>query len=347
MKYIKLFIFYTQTIQLNYNKSLIPTKLLQNYKIFKNNNIIIDEYIINDPDEFNDELYKEIVNNNDKFFDSIFWLHQKIGSYIIIFDKIYQLIKKLNIKTIFWMDDLHFPKHNINNDTRYINSDIIISPSTIYFQNINNEFYNKSKFLFYFFDENLIDKYNPNIFSKAESHHLEPVAKRINKIILSGKINQQYISRKQMYANYKNNNQLYDIIEHPGYYNMKHEIYHIKYYDTLSKYKGALLGLANFPINFLLAKVIEILGCGCLGFFEYSDLYEEQLGLRPWVHYIPIYKVGRSLIFNNDEYKRLIESKKGINIAINGYKYIKKNYNSITFTNKVIKIIHTLYNTND
>ena len=42
-----------------------------------------------------------------------FFLHQKIGSFIITKYNIKRKIKELNIKTIFWMDDLHF-RQNYN-----------------------------------------------------------------------------------------------------------------------------------------------------------------------------------------------------------------------------------------
>jgi hypothetical protein len=332
MKYINLFIFFSKLKQLNFNKTMIPLKLLSNHNILKENTIIIEKYIIDDPEFFKNFFLEEIKKNKEKFRDSIFWLHQKIGSYIIVFDEINYIIKELNIKCIFWMDDLHFARDNINNDERYINSDVIVSPSKLFLKNISHEFYKKTKFLFYFFDENIIDNYNPeNDFNT-----------RKNKIILSGKISSRYSSRKQMYKNMNNDKELFDIIVHPGYYNMTHEIYHINYYDELSKYKGALFGLANFPINFLLAKVIEILGSGCIGFFEYSEEYDIHLGLKEWEHYVPIYKENNKLNFNNENYKEIINSEKGKEIALNGYNYIKKNYNSITFTNKVIKIIKEL-----
>lgn len=329
MKYINLFIFFTKLNQINYNKTMIPLKLLSN---LKEHSIITNEYIIDNPDTFKELFFEELINNKEKFRNSIFWLHQKIGSYIITFDEINNIIQELNIKCIFWMDDLHYARDNIDTDIRYIKSDIILSPSILYFDNIKHDFFQKTKFLSYFFDEDIIDNYNPN----------NDFDTRTNKIILSGKINNNYLSRKQMISNINKNNDLYDILIHPGYYNMTHDIYHINYYNELSKYKGALFGLANFPINFLLAKVIEILGCGCIGFFEYSDQYDIQLGLEEWIHYVPIYKENNTLIFENENYNTIINSDVGKEIALNGYNYIKENYNSITFINNVIKIIKEL-----
>jgi len=318
-----------------------------NSNIFNNNDISIEIIEIENIDKFIDEFKIE------KYKDYTFWLHQKVGSYIVTIPEKLRLIKNNNIKTIFWMDDLHFPTLNtsdeerlvlnvIDNDERYINVDLIVSPSLDYFKNINSKLVNKSKFLFYFFDERIIHKYNP------ENNN------RINKILLTGKINElSYPSRKQMYTNYFYNKDLYNWLEHPGYKNFKHDFYHLKYYNKLAEYKGAILGLAKHPVNFLLAKVIEILGCGCLGFFEESPLYLERLGLQEYVHYIPIKKIDNELLelpykkedyfylnLDNEKYKTLLDSPNGAQVALNGYNYIKNNYISSNFINSVIDIVN-------
>lgn len=336
---MKLLLIYSDSNFLNYNKLLIIKSFFKNKELFETNNIYIEEYIIDNPDDF----IKNI--NLEKYKNYIFWLHQKIGSYILTFPTQYELIKKYNIKTIFWMDDLHFPTDNknnidrldlnlIDNEIRYLNCDLILSPSIDYFYNIKSKLINKSKFIYYFFDENIINDYNPSNYDDRKS-----------KILLSGKINSlSYESRKQMYTNYFYNKELYDYLEHPGYNKFKHNIYHINYYNKLSEYKGAILGLAKYPINFILAKVIEILGSGCLGFFEESDLYENRLNLIKNVHYISIDKDENELIFKNDYFKEILNSNEGKQIALNGYNFIKNNYNSIIFSEEIIKYLNILYN---
>lgn len=42
----------------------------------------------------------------------------------------------------------------------------------------------------------------------------------------------------------------------------------VNYYNKLSEFKAAFVGHHDFPLNFLLAKHIEVLMCGCLGFFR-------------------------------------------------------------------------------
>lgn len=344
-----LVIYYKQN-PVNYNKLLIVDTLRSYSKMLNDNNITIEFIEFEDINLFIDEF--EIS----KYKNYILWLHQKIGSYIVTLPDKLKLIKEYNIKTIFWIDDLHYPTVNTSNeerlhkelvdkDERYLNVDLILTPSLDYFENIDSNLLSKSKFLFYFFDINLIDKFNPINYDN-----------RINKILLTGKINLlSYPSRKQMYTNYFYNKDLYDWIDHPGYKNYKHNVFHLNYYNKLSEYKGAILGLAKYPVNFLLAKVVEILGCGCLGFFEESSLYEERLGLKEYVHYIPVeiknnddieVKYSKENFFyldiDNSKFESYLNSDKGKEIAKNGYNYIKEKLTSDNFINKIISIINNI-----
>ena len=324
---MNILILFTKSISLNYNKFLI-------IEAFKRHNNLINASFY-EIDDINSFLINFDIN---KYKNYTFWMHQKIGSYLLTIPEKVELIKLNNIKTIFWMDDLHFPcteddRYDLNliyKDERYTNCDLIISPSIDYFNNINCTLLNKTKFLFYFFDEKLIDKYNP----KYDYFY------RKNKILLSGKINDlSYSSRKIIYDNYSKNKDLYDYLQHPGYYNFKHQFIHNNYYDKLSEYKICILGLANYPVNFLLAKVIEILGTGSLGLFQKSDLYYRRLGLIKNIHYIEIDVVNDKLVLDNDKYKMLFYNINSMRIAQNGYDFIKKNFNSSNFIKKVLKII--------
>lgn len=330
---MKILVIYHDEKAINYNKILIINALKRNVEYLKDNSIDIEFLEIVELQEF---LQTFDVT---KYKSYIFWLHQKIGSFILTMPVFMTAIRRNNIKTIFWMDDLHFPcensdnsdrlvKDKIDEDERFKNCTLIFSPSVDYFKNIESRLIYKSKFLFYFFDENFINEYNPSV----------TFSKRTNKILLSGKINElSYPNRKQMFTNYYYNNDIFDYLEHPGYKKEKHNIIHKDYYDKLSSYKGAIVGLAKFPVNFLLAKIIEVLGCGCLGFFEKSPLYEERLGLKEYIHYIPVDIDNEGKVsFLNFEYKYIIDSKEGQEIAQNGYDYVKKNFNSVSFIKNVI-----------
>ena len=324
---MNILILFTKSTSLNYNKFLI----IEAFK--RHNNLInVSFYEISNYDEF--LLHFDIS----KYKNYIFWMHQKIGSYLLTIPEKVKLIKLYNIKTIFWMDDLHFPCKEdnrfdlnlINNDERYINCDLIVSPSVDYFININSILQNKCKFLFYFFDEKLIDKYNP----KYDYYY------RKNKILLSGKINDlSYTSRKLIYTSYTKNKDLYDYLQHPGYKNFNHNFIHKNYYDKLCEYKICILGLANYPLDFLLAKVIEILGTGSLGLFQKSNLYYERLGLIKNKHYIEIDFVNDKLVLDNEKYKTFFYNPYYMKIAQNGYDFIKEKFNSYSFIKKVLKII--------
>ena len=121
---------------------------------------------------------------------------------------------------------------------------------------------------------------------------------------------------------------------------MTHDIYHKKYYDNISDYKGIIISLAEYPLNFIIGKVIEGLGSGCVVFLEESRLYENELNLEKWVHYVPIYKTRQDkLILENHSYMYLINSDSGKEIAMRGYNHIKQFFNSTTCAKKIIDII--------
>lgn len=97
----------------------------------------------------------------------------------------------------------------------------------------------------------------------------------------------------------------------------------INYYNELSKYKSAFVGHHNYPLNYLLAKHIEVLMCGCLAFFEPNILLKEQLGLIEYEHYVPCFDEN-GLIKDEDFYINWMNSKEGEEIAYNGKEYVKK-----------------------
>ena len=108
------------------------------------------------------------------------------------------------------------------------------------------------------------------------------------------------------------NTDLYEVLKHPGYYNMTHKYYHKDYFNKLAEYKGSMVGLADYPLNFLLGKVIEVIGSGCIGFFEKSPFYEEKLGLKPWIHYVPVERNKyNKLILEDVSYRDLLQSDSG------------------------------------
>jgi len=233
------------------------------------------------------------------------------------------------IKKVMWQDDLHYFAHFIERggeivqrfskkyEPIYIKDvDYLITPSSIYFENLKiNQFDNKIIDFFYFLDEK---SYQYTDESKFE--------KRINGVVLSGDIVKGYDSRVE-FDNLRSNILFRDLIwkiEHPGYKNNKH-MTELNYYKELSKYKAAFVGHYVYPLNFLLAKHIEVLMCGCIGFFEPNPLLKDQLGLIEYVHYIPCFDEN-GLIKDPSFYKKWIESDEGYMIANNGKEYVRKKF---------------------
>ncbi len=237
-----------------------------------------------------------------------------------------------NIKKIIWQDDLHYfanfterkgkslQQYSEKFDIKFINDvKYIVSPSSIYFKNLGIKS-NKLKDFFYFLNEDLFDLTGNLDYDK-----------RIDKIVLSGAIyftkeGYGYQSRFE-FNKLRENDFFRDLIhkiEHPGYKNNSH-MTEIKYYDELTKYKAAFVGHHTYPINFLLAKHIEVLMCGCLGFFEPNPLLKEQLGLIEYVHYIPCFDEN-GLIKDINFYLDWIHSEEGRKISITAKNYVRNKF---------------------
>ena len=357
-----IFIFYSLTnygisypVQYNYEQFRIHKEYFKknNYNLITSNEMIINKELIKENIDFNKinnllikenirinyqiYLFSKIIDNilkNKKYNNSIFLGFHPFIFNLFLEDK-YNLIKKNNIKIFCWMDDLQYftkflkiKKFNYLTYDKDYNSeklnkiDLILTPSINYFKNINSRYLSKTRFIFYSLDERLYDKITNINYNN-----------RINKIILSGCIlkKNQYKSRYSFLKLINTNfNNIGYYLKHPGYdsstnYNLKY----INYYNELVKYKGAFVGLYNYPLNFLLAKIIEVLFCGCLGFFDKSSLLKTELGLLEFVHYIPITNNKNELIKDINYYKKYLNTELGNKIALNGYNYIREQFKSI------------------
>ena len=273
-----------------------------------------------------DEVFLQELNNDNKFNNTIALGIHPYG--LCFIDRIPAKIKKeKNIKTVAWINDPHYfayfakeRKETIvqNYAKKYSpiflpNLNFLLTPSPIYFKNLNiNEHDSKIIDMFYFLD--------PSLFKHFTN---KPYNSRNNQIILSGCIDTAYKSRME-FINLKQSNEQYNELiyrlDHPGYKNNEH-MTELKYYNKLSEFKGAFVGHHVFPINFVLAKHIEVLMCGCLGFFEPNDLLLSQLGLKEFVHYVPCYS-GQEIIKEYNFYKTWLESSEGEKIAKQGQEYV-------------------------
>lgn len=249
-------------------------------------------------------------------------------------DKIDLLRKKLGLKIIFWQDDLHFYFKNKMRGEKLENLDKIITPSPIYFKNVNCKLYNKTKFFFYSCNFEKINEYNIKWEDREE------------RILLSGCCNRGYPLRHKLMKYIKKNRPDYlSFLKRPkiNKFNCsagKNIPIGLNYYEKLSKYKGAVFGYYQYPKNFNLAKIIEILACGCIGFFEYSPLLEEELGLKSGVHYINILDENGKLILDDVFYKKWL--KDGKKIAENGKNYVEQHFSNTNGFKNYVKILKKL-----
>jgi len=260
-------------------------------------------------------------------------LHTSIGS-------------NTGIKKIAWINDPHYFAHYIEKNGESVQKysqkydpllikdiDYLITPSPIYFKNLNIDKYDeKIVYFFYFLNEDFY-----HLTGNTE------YKKRLDKIILSGAVGGGYLSRiefDRLRENEKFSELIYKV-NHPGYSNNEH-MTEIKYYNELTKYKAAFVGHHEFPINFLLAKHIEVLMCGCLGFFEPNPLLSSELGLIESKHYVSCFDEN-GLIKDEDFYIKWMNSDEGEKIAENGKAYVREKFGEkyiqefISFLIKVTK----------
>lgn len=296
----------------------------------------------------------QLMKGSTEFDNSIF-----IGFQFVGFDLFFSsyMNSKYNFENVFyakkcklfmWLDDLHsfreFPTHTDfvtgkNYSTcknRKLDSiDLILSPSKHYFQLIGSPYIDKTIFYFYSLNENW---YNEICIDNFEE--------RKTKILLSG-ARSAYPLRKQLYEMSKNEFvSLVNVLESPGYNRTLPDFFSkvgLEYLKTISTYKGAFFTYAKKPLDFNLAKIIEILMCGTLGFFEYSPLLEKELGLKKFVHYVPITDNDGNLITDEKFYLHYME--KGQAIARKGCEHVRKNFSSHERSLQLIDICKTFEKT--
>ena len=293
-------------------------------KIISYFNLINNHYLFNDFNSCIDIINKDIWFNN----AILFGIHP-VGFETIISKIKLNIIENKKMKIIGWNNDPHYFAHFVDDrkdnnltvqeysksyDSELLNRmDYLITPSSIYFYNLKMEkYYNKIVKLFYLLPEIDIDITDYN--------------SRLNQILLSGAISFGYKSRYDFFCLKNKNksfNDLITILQHPGYNKPKSDTF---YYSELCKYKGAFVGHYIFPLNFLLAKHIEVLYCGCLGFFENNPLLEKELGLIEYVHYIPCSDENNNIIQDEQFYLKWLNSEEGNKIAENGKKYVTEKF---------------------
>jgi hypothetical protein len=299
-----------------------------------------------------EELFNYIIKENIEN-GVIFGFHPR-GFDPIYHDDRHAMLKRHKFKIVLWQDDLHTFNRKVNKDdkdvvlnVKFDGADLILSPSSKYYEHINSPYKNKSLFYFYCMNESLFDDIPINNFRT-----------RKNKILLSGAIGVIYPVRKKIHNFYTANekikagiglgkvNPLYgyiDVLTHPGKDRKNNgDKTGLNYLKILASYKGAFFGHLSSPLDYPLAKVIEILASGTIGFFEDHPSYEEQLGLKKFVHYVPILQdANKNLIYDVNYYRQYLEGPIGEKIAQQGCKYVRDKFTMKNKCKEIVDIVNS------
>lgn len=333
--------FYDAGINLVYLYNFIQDSKIRNDLMNPEINLTYNDKSIENIQKEAYNIFLEDVKK-DIFNDSIIFAIQNAVFPFVLSDISYNILKSKNIKIIIWEDDLHEYNRHLKVAYKkpitfpfFDKPDMIISPSRLYFENIKSPYLSKTFQSFYCFNE--------NYFSYLDTDYND----RTNKIILSGSCGDWYPVRKELLEYYNenkddNNNELIKYIYHLEYPSRirKEDLDKkgLNYFKILSSYKAAFFAFAKYPLNFPLSKIIEILACGTLGFFEYSEELD-KLGLIKNVHYVPILKDNNNkLIFDAEYYKKYLDT--GEQIAKEGCKYVREKF---TMKNKVYDLLSLFY----
>ncbi len=325
-------------------KNIEITSLLEFLPQYKDNDNFLHDISI---EQLHEELMKAMENIIPMLPD-ISSKYEKIiflGFHPVSFAPFIKYYKELknyaNIKIILWQDDLHAFFKTSECIKKLDCTDHIITPSPIFFKNTYPKYLSKTSFFFYSIDFNVNDEF----YKKWED--------RKNKIILSGCVSKGYPIRAIIRNELKINKKFKEI----GYWMEKPRVkeyeytgakvlpYGTNYYKELAKFKGAFFGYYLYPKNFNLAKIIEILSMGCIGFFEYSPLLQEELGLIAMKHYVPCTnKETGKLITDIGYYKYYLENKegKGKMIAENGREFIRQNFSNQKGFENYVRILNNI-----
>lgn len=318
------------------HNSLISLK--KYHQKFINNNINVEYYINSDENEIKNLINK--IKTSNEYNNSIIIFHQIAG---YNYFKDLDILKNKNIKKILIFNDTH--------TERYINH-----LSLVYFDKI---LFNSLTFVKLFYTQYL-EKIHLFPFSMCNDYMKNiTLDNRINQVLLYGAINKDiYPLRTHLYNLYTKNPKKYiKVHQHFGSVrNKKHNNIGLKFCkNTLSKYKGAIATSSKYPMRYLVSKYVEILGSGCLGFFEYHEELD-ILGFKPYVHYIPINTITTEKYITKDGAKqkqfdlkkmentilKYLGTPKGEEIRKNGYQFVLDNFSDLQRLDEIINIIKSL-----
>lgn len=249
-----------------------------------------------------------------------------------------------------------FDEEHIFTDKRLDEVNLIVSPSILYFKNINSNYFNKCMFVSFSYNEE-----NNKILS---FQNFESFFNRKKLIVLQGANTYTYKFRNSLFfikkklnesikfindfINFDNRDKFCELLEILPYsrYNRSNSLYNdepgLKYLQTLSQYQGSFIFFAVFPINFILAKVFEVMLAGCIAFIEPNESLKNDLGLIEYEHYVPILMTNNKMVFDLNYYNKYLGTQEGLRIAKNGFNYIKNNFTDNKIALNYIKILSSL-----
>jgi len=344
-KNIKILYFYDLLEQ---NKKFKYENIEENYKYSEND--LITEY-----KKDCIEIRNKIINNYPN--------HILVGLEPIGFDQITNY--NLPNKKILSIYDPHgfylvknknntvFDKEHIFTDKRLDEVNLIVSPSILYFKNINSTYFNKSHFISF--------SYNQENNKILNLQKFESFFNRKKLIVLQGADVSSYKYRNALFIiknkldesinfvndfiYFDNRDKFCELLEILPYsrYNRSNSLYNddagLKYLQTLSQYQGSFIFFAIHPINFILAKIFEVMLAGCIAFIEPNESLKNDLGLIEYEHYVPILMSNNKMVLDINYYYKYLGTPKGLQIAKNGFNYIKNNFTDNKIALNYIKIL--------
>ena len=313
-------------------------KYWHNYCVYSVINMFDSEHIY---DKTIDQLFDDVCD--DKYNDYVIFFHMFYGFSHIFknMDKWEMLKIDKNIKTILYFNDTHTDTYINDKSLNFF--DKLLFPSLAFSNLFFNSFHHKIHLFPFSFDNNIR-------FDIKNEH-------RNKKCILYGSIHESIYPLRYHIFHHKNHH--IDKFKHFGSVRRKnHNVVGKKMIQHLSKYSAAIGTSAEYPLNYLLSKYVEILGAGCLAFFEYCPELD-KIGLKPYVHYVPINSLCKSYytkkgykskIFNHSLFDSKIDkylnTSLGENIRIAGHHFIMNNVTMKQRHKQFFEIINSMSNPN-
>ena len=247
---------------------------------------------------------------------------------------------------------------NIDNADKYINNlwfdyvTLLISPTFKYIENIKSKYIEKTEFIPF--------SYNVNNLKIFELQDFDNYFNRERKILMSGSIsvykhrniitcikqNREQVYLQNNVINLEQREEFSNIIQIMSYekYNRTNTNYNeergIRYLRTLSKYMGVFMCFGDFPLDFHLCKLWEIMLSGCLAFIEPQEMLQTDLGLIPYEHYVPmLIDENNKLIIDMNYYNKYLGTENGFKIAKQGFEFIRDNFTDEKVAEKYCEIL--------